>query len=278
MKYNPVINDPERIDKEFPSSMMPVVMRHKGERILGTYLLASGKGPHPVVLLLHGFPGNESNLDIAHAIKRAGLNVMIFHYRGSWGSGGNFSWKNSLEDVQYVVDYLQTVKDQKFRLDNSKIILVGHSMGGFAALLTAAQNESIKHAGSFAGFNMGYFGKFLKENPQFKDIAKERMEFGTEILNGTSPELLQNEMIENADDWDLTNYTGNFSEKNILLIGANYDAIALPEMHHSPLREFFEQNKSAEVEIHELNAGHSFSDSRIKLTQLIVEWLQKSER
>jgi len=32
---------------------------------------AQGAGPHPTVVLLHGFPGNEQNLDLAQAIRRA---------------------------------------------------------------------------------------------------------------------------------------------------------------------------------------------------------------
>ena len=31
-----------------------------------------GLGPHPVVIMLHGFPGNEKNLDLAQSIRRAG--------------------------------------------------------------------------------------------------------------------------------------------------------------------------------------------------------------
>jgi len=49
---------------------------------------AQGAGPHPTVVLLHGFPGNEKNLVLAQALRRAGWNVVFFHYRGSWGSGG----------------------------------------------------------------------------------------------------------------------------------------------------------------------------------------------
>jgi hypothetical protein len=30
--------------------------------------IASGAGPHPTVLMLHGFPGNEKNLDLAHSV------------------------------------------------------------------------------------------------------------------------------------------------------------------------------------------------------------------
>jgi pimeloyl-ACP methyl ester carboxylesterase len=47
--------------------------------------IAAGEGPHPNVLLLHGLPGNEQNIDLAQSMRRAGWNVLTFHYRGSWG-------------------------------------------------------------------------------------------------------------------------------------------------------------------------------------------------
>lgn len=45
--------------------------------------MAAGAGPHPTVLLLHGLPGNEQNVDLAQSIRRAGWNVLTLHYRGS---------------------------------------------------------------------------------------------------------------------------------------------------------------------------------------------------
>jgi pimeloyl-ACP methyl ester carboxylesterase len=47
--------------------------------------VAAGAGPHPAVVLLHGFPGNERNLDLAQDMRRAGWDVLYFDYRGSWG-------------------------------------------------------------------------------------------------------------------------------------------------------------------------------------------------
>ncbi|MDO8912512.1 MAG: hypothetical protein Q8N10_08825 [Phenylobacterium sp.] len=32
--------------------------------------------------------GNEKNLDLAQAVRRAGWNAVTFNYRGSWGSPG----------------------------------------------------------------------------------------------------------------------------------------------------------------------------------------------
>lgn len=57
----------------------------------GLIYIASGAGPHPTVILLHGYPGNEKNLDLAQSLRREGWNVLFFHYRGAWGSEGEFS-------------------------------------------------------------------------------------------------------------------------------------------------------------------------------------------
>ena len=35
------------------------------------------------MILFHGLPGNEQNLDLAQAIRRANWNVLTLHYRGS---------------------------------------------------------------------------------------------------------------------------------------------------------------------------------------------------
>jgi len=96
--------------------------------------IASGAGPHPTVLMLHGFPGNEKNLDLAYSVRRAGWNVLAPFYRGAWGSGGTFSFTHTLEDAQASIDFLRQPENvKKFRIDSNHIVLIGHSMGGFVA-------------------------------------------------------------------------------------------------------------------------------------------------
>ena len=55
--------------------------------LLGVLHLPEGEGPHPVAVLLHGFPGNERNFDLAQSLRRAGYAALVFHYRGSWRRG-----------------------------------------------------------------------------------------------------------------------------------------------------------------------------------------------
>src|SRR5579864_4980492 len=103
--------------------------------------VAAGAGPHPAVILLHGFPGNEKNLDLAQAIRRAGWNVLYFNYRGSWGSPGDFSFTHAMEDTQAAIAFLRDAATaKKLRVDPAHIVLIGHSMGGFMANYGGAED------------------------------------------------------------------------------------------------------------------------------------------
>src|ERR1700751_2289463 len=85
-----VISDPAP-DPLYPPRSSQVLAPSHGMGINALLYLAGGAGPHPTMVLLHGFPGNEQNLDLAQAIRRAGWNVLTMHYRGSWGSPGAVS-------------------------------------------------------------------------------------------------------------------------------------------------------------------------------------------
>jgi hypothetical protein len=78
-----ITTDPA-IDKASPAAMETFQIPSHGAMLNALAYVAEGAGPHPVVLLLHGFPGNEKNLDLAQAIRRDGWDVVYFDYRGSW--------------------------------------------------------------------------------------------------------------------------------------------------------------------------------------------------
>src|SRR5438270_2489790 len=93
-------------DKANPAAMQTFQLPSHGALLNALVYVASGPGPHPVVILLHGFPGNERNLDIAQTICRAGWDVLFFDYRGSWGSPGDFSFTHAIQDTQYAIAYM----------------------------------------------------------------------------------------------------------------------------------------------------------------------------
>ena len=71
------------------SGLEGVVITSAGSKLLGALYCAAGAGPHPTALVLHGIPGLEKNTDIAYALRDAGWNALVFHYRGCWGSEGD---------------------------------------------------------------------------------------------------------------------------------------------------------------------------------------------
>jgi predicted alpha/beta-fold hydrolase len=83
--FDPVTEDPAVIDRLNPALNRMVEIPSGGSRMSGVLFIASGSGPHPTVILLHGFPGHAGLRDIAEAIRRAGWNVLTFQYRGMHG-------------------------------------------------------------------------------------------------------------------------------------------------------------------------------------------------
>ncbi|MEO8998877.1 MAG: alpha/beta fold hydrolase, partial [Rhodanobacter sp.] len=127
------------------ASMQTMQIPSHGALMNALVYIAAGPGPHPAVILLHGFPGNERNLDLAQDMRRAGWDVLYFNYRGSWGTPGDFSFAHGIEDTAAALAYLrQPGVAKSLRLDPNRIVLMGHSMGGFMTVEAAAADPAIK--------------------------------------------------------------------------------------------------------------------------------------
>ena len=63
--------------------------------------------------------GMSETSDLARAMQRAGWAVITFHYRGSWGSGGNFTLRGGCADVDALLLEIEGASgpEQNGRLD-----------------------------------------------------------------------------------------------------------------------------------------------------------------
>jgi uncharacterized protein len=113
-----------------------------GHRLVGVAYLARGHRAKPTALLLHGCPGLEKNLDVAAVLRDRGWNAVVFHYRGCWGSAGRYDLRTIGRDVRAAVDHLQAAGYPG--VDPARIAVVGHSLGGWAAILAAAADERLR--------------------------------------------------------------------------------------------------------------------------------------
>jgi pimeloyl-ACP methyl ester carboxylesterase len=237
--------------------------------------VAEGPGPHPVVLLLHGFPGNEKNLDLAQAIRRDGWDVVYFDYRGSWGSPGDFSFTHSIEDTQSAIAYLRDpAHARKLRADHAYIVLIGHSMGGFLARYVAAQDSAIKAVGLISAADMGV-DKVQSLKPAQEKEATTRLAAhfaadGMAPLAGCTPESLAKEIIANAAAWNIPALAPKLASRPMLVINSD-DGLA-------PSNDAFvaalHQAGATDITTIHLATDHSYSDQRIALQKEVLEALE----
>ncbi len=269
---DPVVLDPSPIDYAQPAALRELAFESAGERMNAIVYVAQGAGPHPTALLLHGLPGNERNLDLAQAMRRAGWNVVFFHYRGAWGSGGSFSFANALADVHAV---LARLRDPEFagahRTDPERVALVGHSLGGFLALTAASEAPAVGCVASIAGANLGRVWHALP--PERRAALAERLDASTGPLANTSGEALAREIAANADAWDPTRRAEALADRPLLLVAGARDDVTPIALAHDPLVAALREAGAERVTAVVLDADHAFSDHRLALTRALVEWL-----
>jgi pimeloyl-ACP methyl ester carboxylesterase len=261
-------------DQTNPAAMQSFQIPSHGAMLNAIAYIAQGAGPHPVVILLHGFPGNEKNLDLAQAIRRDGWNVVYFDYRGSWGSPGDFSFTHSIEDTQSVIAYLRdSTHASKLRSDPAYVVLIGHSMGGFIARYVGAQDPTIKAIGLISAADMGVDRvQSLKPAQEKETTARLAAHFAAEgmaPLAGCTPESLAKEVIANAAAWNIQDLAPKLASRPVLVITSD-DGLA-------PSNDAFvaalHKAGATDISTVHLTTDHSYSDQRIALEKAVLEAL-----
>lgn len=257
-------------DKAYPAAMEVVHIPSGGVEINGVVYVAAGAGPHPTVVLCHGLPGNEKSLDLAQAMRRAGWTVIAFNYRGSWGSPGQYRFAQNLEDANAVLAFARDpAKAAKLRIDPKRLVIMGHSMGGWVTALTAAHDKGLRGAAMISAANLGAFGGMPRDQ-----LAAAMLANGQEALAGTSPEAMADEMIANRDRFDFLKGAPSLAATNLFILssddglapGTDALAVAIRRAGGTKLRT-----------IH-VATDHSWSDARIRLESEILTWLETLRR
>ena len=273
---SPLTTDPVP-DAMFPPSVEELTLELEGARLSGLLYLANGLGPHPTVVLLHGLPGNEKNLDIAQAVRRAGFNVMFFHYRGAWGSEGDYSLTQLPEDVAAAVNFLRA-HATRYRIDTRKISLLGHSMGGFASLAAGSKDPGLICVGAMSPANLGLMAEGIRVGEpsalQFLDYAD-----GLFMLRNFNGKQMRNDLLSSPPmSLDTRNFGSGLRGKSVLMIAGRDDVVTPPVSMFDPTVAAYARDPGIDLRYFTISGDHSFSWSRIQLTELILDWLQSDCR
>lgn len=275
----PVAGLPEAVwadppaDAAHPAKMVEARIDSHGSAMNAVVYVPAGAGPHPALLLLHGYPGNEQNLDLAQAARRQGWVVLTLHYRGSWGSEGNFSFAHVVEDAEAAHDWLVApAQRERLRIDPARVVVAGHSMGGFAATLAAAARPGVAGVLLLDAWNPGLGAKTLPAGVDEAAVAAF-LARNMAPLSGTSGAALAAEYLASKDRFDLTAYAGQLATRPVLSLVATRGLAA----ENKALTAAMQAASPARFEVQEWPTDHSFSDARIRLIATSLDWLRQFE-
>jgi uncharacterized protein len=230
-----------------------------GHRLVGTLHLARGAAPKPTVLLLHGCPGLEKNLDLAAALRERGRNALVFHYRGCWGSEGPYDLRTIPGDVTAAVDHLRS--GEYPTVDGGRLAVVGHSLGGWAAILAAAADERLRAVAVYgAAVDLGGI-----------DLTPERLDHEmTRFLAVTPEEFLRQRADVSARPGPL-DVVGSIAPRPLLIVHGRDDAWVPAAQARRLASRAGRPCRYEETD----GANHSFAWHRAVLRDLVTGWLDE---
>ncbi|MGV3686863.1 MAG: alpha/beta hydrolase [Daejeonella sp.] len=246
-------------DPLYPAGQVELIIPSSGSDIYGLAYTADGKGPHPTVILSHGLPGNERNLDLAQSIRRAGYNVIFYNYRGSWGSKGTFGFKNSIDDVAAVLDYItDSLNKATLRVDEDRIALYGHSMGASFSLFAGLDDPRVKGIAGTSVFNP--YTLLQGDEARGNLLSLKQYLLTLKMLNCDPNEFLT-DILTDVGQYNIADKISR-SKKPILIID-----------EHMNNQEFTKFNKKKDFSYKIWNTDQAFSNRRVALTVEIKNWL-----
>jgi pimeloyl-ACP methyl ester carboxylesterase len=257
-----MLTDPPR-DAQHPARMEVLHIPSGGVEINGVAYLPSGVGAHPPLVICHGWPGNEKNLDLAQAVRRAGWNAVTFNYRGSCGSPGEFYFAQVPDDAASVIAWLRRPEvAAKYGIDPARIALAGHSMGGWATALVASKDPELIGAALISAADMARLG----DRPRDQVVRAAAANAETLV---TTTEKMADELAAGVKALSLSTTATGLAKIPLLVLSSD-DGLAPGT---GALAGATRQAGGNVTTKHEAT-DHSWSDRRIKLAGLVVDWLQ----
>ena len=260
-----ILND-LKWDMTSPASSTELFIPSGNSQIAGLIYNANGLQKHPTLLLLHGYPGNERNLDIAQVVRSRGWNVIYFDYRGSWGSQGKFSFKNCVEDVVNVVSFCNKYQDS-LKIDTSNIVLFGHSMGGWVCLKALQELPTIKKGFALSTWDIAKDFKNVSNEKEMLIIANDPNIAGKYFVLNTSLKDLYIPVLQDKTYFNLLNDAKSLGDKQIIMIDEHEK--------NSQLAEKIKESNKLYFDYSVWQTDHSFTNKRASLINKVLAFIEK---
>lgn len=273
MELRNLTRDPDIPEYEMQPGAVDTLIAGARGNLFSHFLTPGGKAPYPTVLLSHGYPGCEENHDLAQALRRAGWAVMTYHYSGSWGSDGNFSFSSCLADTDTVLAHLLS-HSEELGIDTTRLYMVGHSMGGFVAAHMLALHKELRAGVLITPFDPGgLYQEGKRGDKTCWNHLQAVLACGEGWLRGVTVQGLLGELNLHAEDYRLDALVPELMETPLLCIGATRDSDAPPAINCYPLCRAMERAGAASFFYEEYATDHTLASRRIALCRAVAEFL-----
>lgn len=232
----------------------------------------------PAVILLHGFPGNQSSpLGLAEKLNREGLNVLVFNYQGSYLSEGSFSFDNCIRNVDAAFEFLvKPEHSANYKIDTSQIFVCGYSFGGTIAIESGFYNDKIRNIIAIGNDDHSVSIRKAASDTVFR---KNYIEFVGRSFSPSGPfrgdlKSLFVEMSKIVDRYDLVKNAEKLKGKNVLFIVGWKDRTSLMENNTLPLYRKLTETNIANVRIAGFDDDHRFTSTGDEIVKTIIGWIK----
>jgi fermentation-respiration switch protein FrsA (DUF1100 family) len=198
-----------------------------GLRIVGQLYLPGGPVSTPVVCICHGIPNDAPAANtrirdrgyagLAEDICRQGFTVLIFNFRGTGGSQGNFDILGWTCDLRAAVDYLWTLPE----VGGSSLSLLGFSGGAAVSVYVAAQDERVSSVAACAC--PAEFNSLVTESGKSPSIIDHFRSIGI-IRDGEFPPSTK-DWLDGFRQVSPIDYVSRISPRPLLLVHGSQDEV-----------------------------------------------------
>jgi uncharacterized protein len=228
---------------------------------------------NPVIVICHGFTGSRIGADrlfvqAARSFSEAGYLTVRFDYSGCGESTGDYGAggiNSMVEETRTVLDYILSHDC----VDFSRVILIGHSLGGAVAVQTAVRDKRVKRLVLWA--------------PVAHPLADISRIMGAKvhkqiIANGEADYLgytIKEQFLQSLADCRPLQETKQFRGDVLVLHGAADEVIPSDAAFLYQKAFWLRSDGMSDKEIL-LQADHSFTgaDTRAELFGVTLKWLR----
>ena len=205
--------------------------------------------------------------------------MVFFHYRGAWGSEGAFSLLQLDDDALAVLSYLRRPEvAQRIRVDSNKLSLLGHSMGGFAALSAGHLDNKLVCVGAMSPANFAVYAAGINAQDPGIEGFKAYVDSIFVLRDFSGKVMLEQLTSVPIETLDTSKFGPGLHGKSVFMVIGDQDRVTPAEAMFDPVVKAYSEDKDIRLQHLKIPGDHSFSWSRIKLADVVLGWLDKDCR